>query len=279
MQETIMSHGEEKQPPRIRDLDISEERVKELCKEMNDLNRRMREIGRKLNQLRMDCALLTIEQATLCDPVTRDALSLAFQGKTYFAYTPDQPEPSAGTPSDSHAPPPSAEPVAAVREEGGGTGEGLPKFSERCAEEGNLLDANGTGKAPGLAERRTSQPDEQHAGSSLRHFDVDLTKPPPGRDPGHPDAVGGRYSVPPPPLPPPNPCSRDSVSLPFPPPPPPPPPGWNAEISALALQTAIPPEVDLTKPPPRWTLPGTAAAPLGENPEGEGLGAGDESPV
>ncbi|XP_063598694.1 formin-like protein 1 [Penaeus indicus] len=254
-----MSHEEEKHPPHIRDLDISEERVKELCKEMNDLNRRMREIGRKLNQLR--------KQATLCDPVTRDALSLAFQGQTYFAYTPDQPEPSGGTPSESHAPP-SVEPVAAVREGG------LPGFSERCAEEGNLL---WTDKDPGLAERRSSQPDEQHAGSSLRPFDVDLTKPPPSRDPSHPDAVGGRYSVPPP-LPPPNPCPRDSVSLPFPPPPPPPPPGWNAEISAFALQMAIPPEVDLTKPPPRWVPRGTTAACPAENPVGEGLGAGDESP-
>lgn len=52
MQETIMSQEEEKQPPRIRELDISEERIKELCKEMNDLNRRMREVGRKVNQLR-----------------------------------------------------------------------------------------------------------------------------------------------------------------------------------------------------------------------------------
>lgn len=47
-----MSQEEEKQPPRIRELDISEERIKELCKEMNDLNRRMREVGRKVNQLR-----------------------------------------------------------------------------------------------------------------------------------------------------------------------------------------------------------------------------------
>ncbi|XP_037798353.1 zyxin-like [Penaeus monodon] len=275
MQETIMSQEEETQPPRIRELDISEERIKELCEEMNDLNRRMREVGRKVNQLRMDCALLTTEQATLCDHVTRYALSLTFQGQTYLAYTPDQPEPSGETPSESL--PPSAEPVAAVRE-GGGTGEGLLESSERCAGEGNLLDASGNGNDPGLAERRPSQPDAQHAGSSLRHFDVDLTKPPPSRDPSRPDAVGGRYNVPPPPLPPPSPCPRDSASLPFPLPPPPPPPGWNTEISALALQAAIPPEVDLTKPPPRWPPRGTADAFPGENPGGEGLAAGEEGP-
>lgn len=270
MPKTAMSHEEDKQSTCSGEQNITEESVKELCEEMNDLTRRMREIGRKLNRLRMDCALVTIEQATLCDPLTRDALSLALQGQVYFTFTPDLPEPSCGTPHEAQALPASTEPVAAVREDGGGTGEGLPESSQRSAEEGNPLDANGSNRDPGVAERRTSQPDTQRAASSLGHFGVDVTKPPPSRDPIRPDAVGGMYSVPPPSILPPKPYQRDSASHPFPPPPPPPPPGWNAEIYAIPRQTAIPPEVDLSKPPPRW--------PPRENPEGEGRGAVDESP-
>ncbi|XP_042877092.1 pollen-specific leucine-rich repeat extensin-like protein 2 [Penaeus japonicus] len=259
-----MSQEENKQTPSLPVLNTSEESIIDLCNEMNDLNKKMREVGRKLNQLRVNCVLLTIEQAILCDPVTRDALSLAGQGQTYLSQPPEQPELLGAPPLEPHPLPPSTEPVAEAPEEGRGSGEGPADPSPRSAGQEDPVDKDGNEQDVGLPGRRTPLPPEMLvAGGSLsQHLDVDLSKPPPSLDPRHLNPLEGMLSVPPAP----NQGPRDMVLHPFQPPPPPPPPGWNV---------AMPPEVDLTRPPPRWVPRETTVAGPSENPKGQGADTGD----